>query len=84
MPAEAVQLHLEHLSARSLLDVRIAESVTYCYKPTREELAKHVEEVVRAHYFHRDVVAAVLSSRPGDAARLFADAFRLRKDKQDG
>ena len=84
MPAEAVQLHLEHLSARSLLDVRIAESVIYCYKPAGEELAKNVEEATRAHYYHRDAVAAVLSNRPGDTARLFADAFRLRKDKQDG
>lgn len=84
MPVEAVHSHLEHLSARNLLDVRIAESVIYCYRPAREELAKHMEEVVRVHYYHRDVVAAVLSNRPGDAARLFANAFRLRRDKPDG
>jgi predicted ArsR family transcriptional regulator len=83
MPADAVQLHLEHLSARNLLDVRITESVIYRYLPAREELSELVEEVARAHYLHRDAVVAVLASRL-TGARLFADAFQLRKGKQDG
>lgn len=84
MPADAVQLHLEHLSARNLLDVRIAESVIYRYLPAREELSELVEEVARAHYLHRDAVVAVLASRLNGSARLFADAFQLRKGKRDG
>lgn len=85
MPADIVQTHLEHLSARNLLDVRIAESVIYCYKPGRDELAALVEEVARAHYLHRDDVVAVLAQRRAGNARLFADAFQLRKGKkQDG
>jgi hypothetical protein len=84
MPADTVQLHLEHLSARNLLDVRIAESVIYCYKPGREDLAGLVEEAARAHYLHRDAVVAALAQRLAGSARLFADAFQLRKGKRDG
>ena len=84
MPAEAVQSHLEHLSASNLLDVRIAESVIYCYKPGREDLAQLVEEVARAHYRHRNDVVALLARRTTDSARLFADAFQIRKGKRDG
>lgn len=84
MPADAVQSHLEHLSARNLLDVRIAESVIYCYKPAREELSQLVEEVAQAHYRHRDALVSVLSRRATDSARLFAEAFQLRKGKPDG
>ena len=86
MPADAVQSHLEHLSARNLLDVRVAESVIYCYKPGREDLAQLVEDVARAHYRHRDALLAALARRVSDPARLFADAFQLRKDtrRDDG
>jgi predicted ArsR family transcriptional regulator len=84
MPADTVQSHLEQLSARNLLDVKIAESVIYCYKPGREELSALVEEVARAHYLHRDDVVAALAPRLAGSARLFADAFQLRKGKRDG
>ncbi|HET9209108.1 MAG TPA: hypothetical protein VFR03_01855 [Thermoanaerobaculia bacterium] len=84
MPADTVQTHLEHLSARNLLDVKIAESVIYCYKPGRDDLSALVEEVARAHYLHRDDVVAVLAQRLSGSARLFADAFQLRKGKRDG
>ena len=83
MPADAVQSHLEHLSARNLLDVRVAGSVIYCYKPGREDLSRLVEDVAHAHYLHRDALLAVLAYRAPDTARLFADAFQLRKDKRD-
>lgn len=84
MPADVAQSNLEQLSARNLLDVRIAESVIYCYKPGREDLSNIVEEVAKAHYFHRDAVVAVLTGRLADSARLFADAFQFRKGKRDG
>jgi len=82
MPADAVQSHLERLSARNLLDVRVAESVIYCYKPGREDLSQLVEDVARVHYLHRDDLLAVMARRAPDPARLFADAFQLRKDKR--
>jgi hypothetical protein len=84
MPAGAVQAHLDHLSARNLLDVRIAESVLYRYHPAREELAQVVEEIARAHFLHRNDIVALLTCRTTDSARLFAEAFQLRKGKRDG
>ncbi len=85
MPADAVQLHLEHLSARNLLEVRIAESVIFCYKPVSQELSTLVEAVASTHYHHRDAVASVLTGHPPtDGARLFAEAFHFRKGRRNG
>lgn len=85
MPADAVQSHLEHLSARNLLEVRIAESVIFCYKPVSEELAQLVEAVASIHYRQRDAVVGVLTGhQPTDGARLFAEAFHFRKGKRNG
>jgi len=83
MPAAAVESHLEHLSARNLLDVRVTDSVIYCYEPSREDLSRLVEEIARTHYKHRDALLAVLVHRGSDSSRLFADAFQLRKEKRD-
>jgi hypothetical protein len=84
MPADLIQSHLEHLSARNLLDVRIAGSVLYRYNPGREELSRLVEEAARAHFFQRNEVVAVLARQLPGSARLFADAFQLRKGKRNG
>lgn len=85
MPVDAIQSHLEHLSARNLLDVRIAESVIFCFKPRSEELERLVEAVARAHFQERDAVVSVLAQRqPAGDARLFAEAFRIRKGRRDG
>lgn len=84
MPADTVQSHLEHLSSRNLLDVRITESVIYRYNPGREELSRLVEEIARAHFSHRNEVVALLARCATDSARLFAEAFKLRKGKRDG
>lgn len=85
MPADAVQAHLEHLTARNLLEVRIAESVIFSYNPVSEELSRLVETVATTHYRHRDAVVSVLTGQPpADSARLFAEAFHFRKGKRNG
>lgn len=85
MPEDAVQSHLEYLSARNLLDVQIAESVIFCYKPGSEELSRLVEAVARLHYQQRDAVVSVLTGQqPAGGARLFAEAFNLRKGRRNG
>ena len=85
MPADAVQSHLEHLSARNLLDVQIAESVIFCYKPGSEELSRLVEAVASTYYHHRDAVVTVLTQKQTtDSARLFAEAFHFRKGRRNG
>lgn len=84
MPADVVQSELEILSARNLLDVRITESVIYRYNPVRADLSRLVEEIAQAHFLHRKEVVTLLTSRAHGSARLFADAFRLRRGKDDG
>lgn len=84
LPAERLQSHLDHLAAGNLLDVRIAELVVYRYQPGRDDLAAQVEELERESHRHRDAVAMLLAQRRGESARLFADAFRLRREKRDG
>jgi hypothetical protein len=85
MPADAVQSHLEHLSARNLLEVQIAEAVIFCYKPGSEELSRLVETVASSYYHHRDAVVTVLARRQAtDSARLFAEAFHFRKGRRNG
>lgn len=83
-PADVLQSQLEHLAAVNLLDVRIAESVVYRYQPGRDDLAAQVEELARESHLHRDAVAMLLARRLGESARLFADAFRIWRDKRDG
>jgi predicted ArsR family transcriptional regulator len=83
-PADALRRHLDHLVAQNLLDVRIAESVVYRYQPGRDDLAAQVEELARENHLHRDAVATLLARRLGESARLFANAFQLRRGKRDG
>jgi hypothetical protein len=56
--------------------------VLYRYNPGREELSRLVEEAAQAHFFHRNEVVAVLARQPSGSARLFAEAFQLRKGKR--
>jgi hypothetical protein len=84
MLADTVQTHLERLSARNLLDVKLAESVLFCYGPGNESLARLVDAIALAHYTNRDEVVGVLTHRPPKGARLFAEAFHLQNRKRDG
>jgi hypothetical protein len=64
--------------------VRIAQDVLYQFSPGTPALRQLAEDVAQAHYGDRNVVAAVLASTISESARRFADAFRLRKDNEDG
>ena len=54
--ADTAQAALERLSARNLLDVRLAGSLTYCYHPGTDSLASLVDDVARLHAADRGVV----------------------------
>jgi hypothetical protein len=84
MPMETAQVHLEHLSTRNLLDVRVSESVIYSFKPGTDALAQLVDRVADAHHHHLDTVVKAFALGPSESVRLFADAFRIRRDSQDG
>jgi hypothetical protein len=71
---EAARHALEELGARNLLDVRIANDLTYRFAPWHESAAQLMGEVAENHYEAREIVA-----RGGTAAARFAEAFKVRK-----
>jgi hypothetical protein len=66
---------LETLAARNLLDVRIANDLSYRFAPWHESAAACMHEIAANHYEAREIVAR----GAGTAAERFADAFRIRK-----
>lgn len=72
---------LEELGTTNLLDMRIGIDLTYRFAPWQPEAAQFVEEIADARYDAREIVA----QRGGTtAAKRFADAFRLRTNKDNG
>jgi hypothetical protein len=84
IPADAVESDLGWLGTRNLLGVRIAQDVLYQYGPGTNDLRQLIEEVSCAHYADRGAIAALVARPIPEGARLFADAFRLRKGPRDG
>ncbi len=84
MPATVVESDLGWLGSRNLIAVRIAQDVLYQFSPGTPALRQLAEDVAQAHYADRNAVAAALASAISESARRFADAFRLRKDNEDG
>jgi hypothetical protein len=83
IPAEQVEAGLHALGRHNLIGVRLAEDVVYRYDPGTPLLRQLVDDIVNAHYADRHCVAAIVSSHAAGSARLFADAFRLRKGSTD-
>lgn len=79
-----VEEDLNGLGRCNLINVRVAEHVLYRFDPGTPALRQLIEEIVEAHYANRSAVAAIVSGPRDHNARLFADAFRLRKDPHDG
>jgi hypothetical protein len=79
-PAWAAE-QLEFLRERGMLGE--VEHGTYRFRPDTPELAKAVEALA-AHYADRRVaVIALLYSKPTDRIRVFADAFRIRREEDE-
>jgi hypothetical protein len=73
---DAATQALESLASRNLLDVRIANDLTYRFAPWHESTAQLVGEIADHHYEARELIAR----GGGDqTAARFADAFRIRK-----
>ncbi|MGH6968882.1 MAG: hypothetical protein ACREEL_01370 [Stellaceae bacterium] len=54
------------------------------YRPATAELAKVVDELAEAYASQPASIMNVIWSTPRSNIEIFADAFRLRKDKNDG
>jgi hypothetical protein len=62
MPGDTAQTQLERLSARNLLDVRIAESLIYRYRPGANEIARLVDQVSWAYEADHQAVHDLVSA----------------------
>lgn len=81
IPTTVSRKILDHLAARSLLDIRITDEVRYQFRPATSELASAVAGLVNEYRCHpAAVVRAVAVQSASRGARDFADAFRIRRD----
>ena len=71
------------LMARGLLRLVKNAPLTYRYDPTSLEIARAVDAVVAAHAAAPEAVRALIRRPASTSLRQFADAFRLRHDKED-
>ena len=55
---------------------------TYQYQPARRELDEIVQGLADAYAQRRVSVVSLIFNKPTDRLRHFADAFRIRKDKE--
>lgn len=72
---ESVRARLEDLTARGFVR---REGVSYAYVPSRLDGA--VDELAQCYATRRVSIISLIFSKPSDAIRTFADAFRLRRD----
>ncbi|WP_224248638.1 hypothetical protein [Hyalangium gracile] len=74
---------LEDLTARRLL-VKDGSPPIYRYGPASSEDAQDVGDLQATYSTRRVSVISFIFSKPLDKVRGFADAFRLKRDKDDG
>jgi hypothetical protein len=78
-----VAVCLESLARHGLLDVRLAADVVYRFSPV-PAMAPEVDTTAEAYSERRSTVVAFVASRRRKALKDFSDAFRLKKDPEDG
>lgn len=71
---------LADLHARGLLKVKESPHSLYRYGPETDELDSAVSGLAKAYSERRINVLSLIFSKDVDKVRLFAEAFRLRKD----
>jgi hypothetical protein len=72
---------LEGLAAAGLLAATGGTPPAYRYAPKTAELDDAVKGLARAYEDRRVTVIGMIFSKPLDKIRSFADAFRIRKEK---
>ncbi len=89
----AAELRVEPAGARSQADALCSRGLLrstgesdprYWYEPSSDEIQQGVLELARAYPDRRVSIISFIYSRPPDPLKLFADAFRIVKDKQNG
>lgn len=62
----------------------VTENNCYLFRPSGPELEEKIRRLADCYRTRRTAVIALIFSRPSDAARSFAAAFRLKKGGSDG
>lgn len=75
---------LDQLCGRGLLVCDDATPRNYRYAPRTPELERAVPALARAYAERRVTVINLIYSKPADALRSFADAFRIRREGPNG
>ena len=70
--------HLETLSARGLLAVRIGAETRYRYAPKSPDLVRYGSLLAQYHASSRSAIFSFVSTRGRRSLKRFSDAFKLR------
>jgi DNA-binding IclR family transcriptional regulator len=73
---------LVELVRSGLIEANEESPPRYQYKPRSQELGSAMDELATLYQNRRVAVVGLIHSAPSDQMRKFADAFRIRKDKQ--
>lgn len=76
---------LHDLRSRGLLVATESEGkYTYRYEPKTPELSRQVAALAQSYPKYRHLIIQLIFSKPAESVTNFAEAFRLRKDDEDG
>jgi hypothetical protein len=71
---------LEKFGARQIL--ARGDNSAYFYAPANESLDATIKSVAHAYATHRVRIIGLIFSKPTSTLKSFADAFRIRKEKE--
>lgn len=80
---ESVAKRMADLSAKKILSFTADGERQYRYAPQTPELERSVTALAEAYKTHRITIINLIFSKPADAIRSFADAFRIKKDEDN-
>jgi predicted ArsR family transcriptional regulator len=79
----SAEARLQDLTARKLLEEK-GSPPSYRFRPASADDAQDVAALQETYSSRRVSVISFIFSKPLDRVRGFADAFRLKRDKDDG
>ena len=82
--SEWTERELKLLAAQGLVANSANDSSHFRYAPRNESLSNLVSGLAAIYPERQHSIIQILFSVPTDSIQSFADAFRLRKEKQDG
>ena len=77
---ESAAMRLADLHDKGILALRQEDELQYSYKPNTGALEEAVRGLISTYEERRVTVINLIFSKPVDNVRVFADAFRLKKE----